>query len=172
MYMYIYTDVYMHIYLHIYVSLSARAAASENAAKVRLFLSIFRLRPLNICVCLSVCLCRRPVPPPPQRTPQARSEHAVRYWRVDVRLPGKGHSNSHGARPVHQIITMIKWFWTCRLSIKNSLSAILAIQERSRPIPSINRRARCPRYMLLAHSTWCPLHRKPSPCGRGKFTIP
>ena len=27
---------------------------------------------------------------------------------VDVRLPGKGNSNSHGARPVHLIITMIK----------------------------------------------------------------
>jgi len=27
--------------------------------------------------------------------------------KVDVRLPGKGHSNSHGARPVHQIIY---WF--------------------------------------------------------------
>ena len=30
--------------------------------------------------------------------------------------------NSHGARPVHLIITMIKWFRTSRLSIKNSLS--------------------------------------------------
>jgi len=28
-----------------------------------------------------------------------------------------------GARPVHLIITMIKWIWTSRLSIKNSLSA-------------------------------------------------
>jgi len=27
--------------------------------------------------------------------------------KVDVRLPGKGNSNSHGARPVHPIITMI-----------------------------------------------------------------
>jgi len=42
--------------------------------------------------------------------------------KVDVRLPGKGDSNSHGARPVHLIITMIKWIWTSRLSIKNSLS--------------------------------------------------
>jgi len=32
----------------------------------------------------------------------------------DVRLPGKGNSNSHGARPVHLIITMIKWFRTSR----------------------------------------------------------
>ena len=32
--------------------------------------------------------------------------------KVDVRLPGRGNSNSHGARPVHSIITMIRWFWT------------------------------------------------------------
>ena len=36
--------------------------------------------------------------------------------------PGKGHSNSHGARPVHLIITMIKWIRTSRLSINSSLS--------------------------------------------------
>ena len=41
--------------------------------------------------------------------------------KVDVRLPGKGDSNSHGARPVHLSITMIKWIRTSRLSIKNSL---------------------------------------------------
>ena len=35
---------------------------------------------------------------------------------------GNGNSNSHGARPVHLIITMIKWIRTSRLSIKNSLS--------------------------------------------------
>jgi len=42
--------------------------------------------------------------------------------KVDVRLPGKGDSNSHGGRPVHLIITMIKWIRTSRLSKKNSLS--------------------------------------------------
>ena len=41
---------------------------------------------------------------------------------VDIRLPGKGNSNSHGARPVHQIISMIKWIRTSRLSINKSLS--------------------------------------------------
>jgi len=35
----------------------------------------------------------------------------------------KGNSSSHGARPVHPIITMIKWIRTSRLSIKNSLSS-------------------------------------------------
>ena len=39
-------------------------------------------------------------------------------WKVDVRLPGKGNSNSHGARPVHQIVSMMKWIRTSRLSIK------------------------------------------------------
>ena len=40
---------------------------------------------------------------------------------VDVRLPGKESSTSHGARPIHLIITMIKWIRTSMLSIKNSL---------------------------------------------------
>jgi hypothetical protein len=43
--------------------------------------------------------------------------------KVDVRLPGKGNSNSHGARPVHEIISMKTWIRTSRLSIENSLSA-------------------------------------------------
>ena len=42
--------------------------------------------------------------------------------KVDVRLPGKGNSNTHGARPDHLIVTIMKWFWTSSLSIKNSLS--------------------------------------------------
>ena len=42
--------------------------------------------------------------------------------KVDVRLPGKGNSNSRGARPVHRIIPMIKWIQTSRLSIQNFLS--------------------------------------------------
>ena len=39
--------------------------------------------------------------------------------KVDIRLPGKGNSNSHGARPVHQ---KHRWIRTSRLSIKNSFS--------------------------------------------------
>ena len=42
--------------------------------------------------------------------------------KVVVRLPGKGNSNSHDARPVHLIITMLEWNRTSRLSKKNSLS--------------------------------------------------
>ena len=45
--------------------------------------------------------------------------------KVDVRLPGKGNSTSHGARPVHLIITMMKWIRTSRLSIKNFLSPLV-----------------------------------------------
>jgi hypothetical protein len=48
-------------------------------------------------------------------------EGVGRIRKVDVRLTGKRNSNSHGARPVHLIITMIKWIRTSRLSIKNSL---------------------------------------------------
>ena len=44
--------------------------------------------------------------------------------KVDVRLPGKRNSNSHGARPIHLITTMIKGVRTSRLSIKNSLSLV------------------------------------------------
>jgi len=51
----------------------------------------------------------------------ACSVQYVGFRTVDVRLPGKRYSNSHGARPVHLIITMIKWIRTSRLSIQNSL---------------------------------------------------
>ena len=39
----------------------------------------------------------------------------------DIRLPGKGDSNSHGARPVYISISMIQWIRTSRLSTRNSL---------------------------------------------------
>jgi len=46
--------------------------------------------------------------------------------KVDARLPGKGNSNSHGARPVHLIITMVKWIRTSWLTIKDSLSFVMS----------------------------------------------
>ena len=52
---------------------------------------------------------------------QACNEDTSR--RVDIRLPGKGNSNSHGATPVYLNITMVKWIRTSRLSIKKSLSS-------------------------------------------------
>ena len=42
--------------------------------------------------------------------------------KVDVSLPGKVDSSSHGVRPVHLIITMVKWIRISRLSIKKSPS--------------------------------------------------
>ena len=40
-------------------------------------------------------------------------------------LPGlDGNANSHGARPVHRIITMPKWIRSGRLSIQNSLPGL------------------------------------------------
>ena len=36
--------------------------------------------------------------------------------KVDIRLPGKENSSSHGARPAHQTISMIKWVRTSMLS--------------------------------------------------------
>jgi len=41
---------------------------------------------------------------------------------VDIRLPGKGNSNSMAQGRSTKIILMIKWSWTSRLSTKNSLS--------------------------------------------------
>jgi len=38
--------------------------------------------------------------------------------KVDSRLAGKGKLKSHGARPVHLIISILKWNRTSRLSIK------------------------------------------------------
>jgi len=55
-----------------------------------------------------------------------------RRRKVDVRLPGKGNSNSHGARPDHLIITMMVWIRTSRLSIKNSLSGDETSRRRRR----------------------------------------
>ena len=48
---------------------------------------------------------------------------------IEVRLPGKGSSKSHGARPVLLIITMIQWIRTSRLSTKKSLYIRLSIKK-------------------------------------------
>ena len=60
-------------------------------------------------------------------------------WKVDARLPGNENArlpgnenaNSHGARSVHQIISMIKWIRTSKLSDKKSLS--LGFRVRGQP---------------------------------------
>ena len=46
----------------------------------------------------------------------------VYCWKTDVQRPGRGDSNSHGARPVCLIITMIEWIRTSKLSMTYSLS--------------------------------------------------
>ena len=50
----------------------------------------------------------------PVEAKSGHMQHASPDRKVDVRLPGKGNSNPHGARPVHLIITMIKWI-ECRV---------------------------------------------------------
>jgi hypothetical protein len=58
------------------------------------------------------------------RTPPRHRGHATLHLRkADIRLPGKGNPNSQGARPVHKIISKIKWIRTSRSSIKISPSA-------------------------------------------------
>ena len=47
---------------------------------------------------------------------------AAKPVRVARTLHCQVRPNSHGARPVRLIMTMIKWIRTSRLSIKNSLS--------------------------------------------------
>ena len=54
-------------------------------------------------------------------------------WKIDARLPGKENSNSHGATPVRQIISLMKWIRTSMLSINNSLSAC----EERKVVPAI-----------------------------------
>ena len=54
----------------------------------------------------------------------SRRAGCVLARKVDIRLPGKRNSDSHGTRPVHQIISTIKWIRTRRLSIKNALSVL------------------------------------------------
>jgi hypothetical protein len=48
--------------------------------------------------------------------------HVYPCRKVDVWLPGKGNSNSHGARPVHLIIAMIKRIRISGSSIQKFLS--------------------------------------------------
>ena len=58
-----------------------------------------------------------------------RDSGVVGTWsrKVDMRPPGKENSNSHGERPVQQIISMIKWFWTSGLSIKKSVCLLQVV---------------------------------------------
>ena len=63
--------------------------------------------------------------------------------KVDVRLPEKGDSKSHGAGPAHPIITMMKWIRTSKLSLNNSLTHILPVGCRSGVLPHHDVRRSC-----------------------------
>ena len=57
----------------------------------------------------------------------------IRKSQAAALAAGKGNSDSHGARPVHLIITMIKGIRTSRLSIKNSLFAAAGVARAAGP---------------------------------------
>jgi hypothetical protein len=57
-----------------------------------------------------------------------RMSAVIASRKVDVKLHGKGICNSHGARPVHLIITMMMWTRTSRSSIKNCYSAAIGLE--------------------------------------------
>ena len=78
------------------------------------------------------------IQPPPQRVRvRGHAGRAVNKLsisrKVDIRLRGKGDSNSHGARPVHQ---KHRWTRTSRLSIMNSLSLFLYLSVLGLVVPS------------------------------------
>ena len=64
---------------------------------------------------------------------------------------GQGNSNSHGARPVRQIISMTKWVRTSRFSIKNSFS----LPTRPPAVPLTRQASRFTAYLLDSDSRYC-----------------
>ena len=69
---------------------------------------------------------------------------SMNKWIRSSDLPGKGDSNSHGARPVHLIIMIIKKIRTSRLSINElCLSARSSKRSPSRPTALTTLRLRC-----------------------------
>ena len=67
-----------------------------------------------------------------ERPPSGEDIRVLLNRKVDVRLPGKRNSNSHGARPVH----LIKWIRTSRLAINKSLRGCGAAAPRRPPSSS------------------------------------
>ena len=63
----------------------------------------------------------------------------VHLRKVDVRLPGKASSNSHGARPVHLFITAIKWIRTSRSG------EVVGVPEPELPVLVLAPRVHLPR---------------------------
>jgi len=56
--------------------------------------------------------------------------HGPEGRKADVRLPGKGNSNTHGARPVHLIITMMKWIRTkYRFAVLADVAGVVGVED-------------------------------------------
>ena len=81
-----------------------------------------------------------------QSKPQIPKSECSRVYletkKVDIRPHGKGNLNSHGARPVDKITSMIKWIRTSRLSMKKSLSGFLPRNSHSEPQKQMDRSAK------------------------------
>ena len=65
------------------------------------------------------------------RRSELRGRFHEDYRKLGVRLRGKWNSNSHGARPVHLIITIITWILAGRFSIKKSRYVHEGDQDRA-----------------------------------------
>ena len=71
-----------------------------------------------------------------------RALRGLRNRMADLRLPEKENSDSHGARPVHLIISMVQWIRTIRLQIHKFPSGVRGIpvgHPRSARIPAPSR---------------------------------
>jgi len=88
---------------------------------------------LNIINFRAACGINFVTPPPkfggPETLVLRRVAERFPHRKVDVRLPGKGNSNSHSARPVHLIVTVIKWIRTSRLPINHSFPHRMATRK-------------------------------------------
>ena len=82
------------------------------------------------------------------------------YRKVDLGLPGKGNSNCHGARPVHLIITMIKWIRTSKEVSGRSCSPRV---QRKGLMPSSLANGLMPSSLSLTHTHSLTLTHSPSP---------
>jgi len=68
--------------------------------------------------------CGKANPPPPNSPRVGLNGRVLATRKVDIKLPGKGHSSSHGASRSIKIISMMKWIRASRLSRQNSLSVL------------------------------------------------
>ena len=119
--------------------------------------SVFRVRDFEFRISgvgrLRQALSPEPLPSalPPSPLPLTR--------KIDIRLTGKGNSNSHGARPVYLIIRMIEWFRTSTLSIKNfsfrGRSRVTCMHREWLSPPGSPRRCRHPGCRVWSRGVGC-----------------